>query len=129
MTGKIHIYIAGPLESAKRKDFNFPIFDFVASKLRAKNHEVFSPADFTRELIGGPEEIDKLSDEDRRNLRGRLLARELTWICLQADVVYMLPGWEQSPGATAERYTALAMKKPVHEIPAEYLPEVDNVEE
>ena len=42
------------------------------------------------------------------NLR-EALGADLAWICAEADAVAMLPGWETSRGATAERATAIAL--------------------
>ena len=79
------IYIAGPMSGIK--DYNRPAFHAAAAKLRAKGHEVVSPA----ELITD--------------------ANYTTWsaamrVCIAAmmtcDRVMTLPGWSQSKGARIE---------------------------
>jgi hypothetical protein len=37
------------------------------------------------------------------------LGADMEWICRDADAIYLLPGWSNSKGATAERATALAL--------------------
>jgi hypothetical protein len=41
----------------------------------------------------------------------QILAYELTWLCIQADAVAFLPGWEKSLGSRAEHATAVALGK------------------
>ena len=116
ITGR-RVYIAGPMESVGG-NMNEPLFDFVAKKLRASGCEVMNPAELTRELIGPISKLMAMSKEERKATRRGLLAKELVWIVNNATTVVMLPGWERSPGATAERATALALNIPVHELPA-----------
>ena len=117
MTNKIFVYIAGPMESVGG-NMNFPLFELVAQKLRATGRcEVFSPADHAREEIGTLEFIMKLDKKDLKNWRKRLLANELSWICRNADVMLMLPGWQQSAGAKAERAVAEALEITIRELP------------
>jgi len=115
-------YLAGGMESTGRADLNFPTFDFVAKKLRAAGYDIFSPVDLSRDLYGPAEPLAALPPEERSEMRKKLLGRELKWICDQAELVFMLPGWENSPGAQAERMTALAVKVEVRDVPTEYLP-------
>lgn len=97
-------------------NFNFPLFDHVAAALREGGHDVFNPADLARKTLGPLETIQKL---DKKELveQGRIALKiELAWICEHADVVLLLPGWQRSPGATAERALALAIGVDVHEL-------------
>jgi hypothetical protein len=114
-------YIAGAMESTGRRDLNFPLFDHVAAKARADGYDAFSPVDLSRDLYGPAEPLAALPHEERKEMRKRLLARELSWICVQAEIVYLLPGWQDSPGAQAERMTALAVGVDVEEVPVEWL--------
>jgi nucleoside 2-deoxyribosyltransferase len=106
------IYLAGPMRG--KPNFNFPAFDYAAAKLREQGHEVFSPADHDREQNGPEIEINPTGDEaicEKQfgfSIRDALGA-DLTWICREADAVALLPGWEHSTGATAERATAIAL--------------------
>lgn len=112
----IKVYIAGPMNSVGG-NFNFPLFDHVAKRLREKDCEVYSPADHARKAIGPLEMIMKFDKKEMAKKRREMLKDELVWICENADYVLMLPGWERSTGATAERAVALALEIPVHQVP------------
>ena len=118
MINGLNIYVAGAMESVGG-NMNEPLFDFVTKQLREKGCFVMNPAELTRELIGPISKLLAMSKDERKKTRKGLLAKELKWIIDNADRMVMLPGWEKSPGATAERATALAMGIPVHELPAE----------
>jgi hypothetical protein len=80
--------------------------------------------------LGSFDEIKKLSKTELKTARRMLLADELQWLCKEAEIVFLLPGWERSPGATAERAVALALGLDVREtpevlIPADWEPELD----
>ncbi len=107
------IYLAGPMRGIL--EFNFPLFHKVAARLRADGYEVFSPAerdnekhdaDISRGNTTGDEHQARA--EHGFSLR-EALAADLAWICEHADAVVLLPGWETSKGATAERATAAAL--------------------
>lgn len=107
------IYLAGPMRGIP--EFNFPAFFAAAAELRIAGHDVFNPAERDNEHHGtdiskgnanGDEE--KAAKEHGFNLR-EALGADLAFICKHADAIAMLPGWERSKGATAERATALAL--------------------
>ena len=107
------IYLAGPMRGIP--EFNFPAFHKAAQHLRELGHFVFSPAERDNERHGtdiskgnatGDESI--AAKEHGFNLR-EALGADLAWICAEADIIAMLPGWETSKGATAERATAIAL--------------------
>lgn len=107
------IYLAGPMRGIP--EFNFPEFYRYAAMLRAEGHEVFSPAERDNEHHGvdiskGNEAgcEDTAAKEHGFNLR-EALGRDLAYICAEADGIAMMPGWENSKGATAERATAVAL--------------------
>ncbi len=118
MIDGLNVYVAGPMESVGG-NMNEPLFDYVTKQLRAGGCTVMNPAELTRELIGPISKLLAMSKAERKETRKGLLAKELKWIIDNADRVVLLPGWEKSPGATAERATALAMGIPVHELPDE----------
>jgi hypothetical protein len=89
------LYLAGPMRGYK--DYNFPAFDYAAKLLRAEGYFVFSPAD-----------NDRAKGRKDPPIRDCLLD-DTHWICKHADVVALLPGWEKSTGAQAERSLALAL--------------------
>jgi Domain of unknown function (DUF4406) len=83
------IYLAGPMTGYVES--NAPVFKEAAQQLRKEGHEVFSPAEY-------------LAPDRRQGF-----AIDLTWICMFADAVYLLPGWEKSTGAQCEKATAVAL--------------------
>ena len=66
------IYLSGPMTGYP--DYNYPAFNLAAAALRAYGHRVYNPA----------------------------FAAFSAFICLEADTIVALPGWEKSRGATAE---------------------------
>jgi hypothetical protein len=102
----IKVYLAGAMESAGG-NFNFPLFDFCAEKLRATGKcEVYNPADLARKEIGSLDVIRKLDKKDLKVRLKPLQREELLWIIDYADIVLLLPGWEHSEGAKLERAVA-----------------------
>lgn len=108
MTERLRVYIAGPMESAGG-NWNIPLFDYVALRLRDAGCEVFNPADHIREAHGSLDKVKGFDKLTRKKARQAGLKDEINWIIDNAQVVFLLPGWERSPGATAERAVALAM--------------------
>lgn len=109
------IYLAGPMQGIK--NFNFPRFNAVASALRANGHIVFNPAEKDIERHGGTNiadgntfgDIAQAKSQHGFNLR-QALAEDTQFICLEADCIVLLPGWEKSNGAQAEHRLAVALK-------------------
>lgn len=107
------IYLAGPMSGIS--EFNYPAFHAAAAKLRADGHEVFSPAEHDIEVHGvdiskgNDNGCDKQAARDHGFDRRKALKADLEFICLHADAIAMLPGWEKSRGAKAERATAIAL--------------------
>lgn len=107
------IYVAGPMRGIP--EFNFPAFNDAARVLREHGHTVFNPAEKDNERhgkdisAGNTEGCEKKAAEEHGfNLRVAL-GDDLAWICAHADAVALLPGWENSKGAQAEKATALAL--------------------
>ena len=87
-------------------EHNFPAFARYAAELRRRGHEVFSPAEKGLEALAGADpEIMANSLQFRRDV----FALDTEWICSQADVVAMMPGWKRSLGAVAEEALAHAV--------------------
>lgn len=111
------IYLAGPMRGVPL--FNFPAFDAAAAALRKLGHTVFNPAERDNEHHGTDIskgnatgcEIQATKDHGF-NLR-EALHSDLAFICLEAEAIALLPGWENSKGVAAERATALALGLPV----------------
>lgn len=109
----MNIYLAGPMRGIPQ--FNFPAFYAYAKQLRAEGHTVFSPAEKDNERHGtdiskdnptGSEEV--ATESHGFNLR-EALGIDLAYICKTADAIAMMPGWEKSKGANAEKATAEAL--------------------
>jgi hypothetical protein len=114
-SGKTKVYLAGPMRGIP--EFNFPLFLAVGEYLeREWNFEVFNPAqhDIDRGFdFSGYDGTEDLSDTGF-DLR-QSLGDDLEFVAREADLVVVLPGWEQSKGARAEVSTALALSIPVVE--------------
>ena len=91
------IHISGPMSGVE--NFNVPLFNRVAGILLDMGHVTFNPATDV-----------PFSDTYRLQI-----ARNLAWICEEAEGMVLLPGAHSSPGSKAERYAAEACKLPVWE--------------
>jgi hypothetical protein len=107
------VYVAGPMRGIP--EFNFPAFHEASAMLRQIGCVVFNPAERDNEHHGtdiskgnatGCEE--QATKEHGFNLR-EALGADLAWICAEADAIALLPGWQNSKGAKAERATAEAL--------------------
>lgn len=97
-------YIAGPMSGYE--DHNAPAFHAAQEHLEAmgvKRENIFNPIISEESLmvqqglIEGPEAY-------------RICMRaDLDWICDHATHIFMLEGWERSPGAKAEHALALCL--------------------
>ena len=84
-------YISGPMSGID--ELNKPAFEAATRRLNLKLHNAISPLDLP--TVGEP--------------YGTILARDVAYICTHADALYMLSGWEYSPGARAEHAVAMAL--------------------
>ena len=106
------LYLAGPMRGYPH--FNFPAFFEAARSLRDKDYIVFNPAERDVKVHGDGIANNPTGDEAQAtkdhgfNLRDAL-EDDTTWICRHADGIALLPGWEKSKGATAERALGLAL--------------------
>lgn len=111
----MRVYIAGPMRH--RAYYNFPEFDRARDRLRKQGHVVVSPADLDR--VEGFDALTLPPDTDWSVVPATLsletVVRRDVNALLDCEAVYMLAGWQESVGATAERALALWMKKPVFE--------------
>lgn len=110
----MRIYLAGKMRGVP--EFNFPAFNAAAAKLRADGHEVFNPAERDVERHGGVdiskgnvEGCEKKAAEQHGFDLRVALAEDMEFICRHAEAIVLLPGWEDSKGAVAERATAIAL--------------------
>jgi hypothetical protein len=97
------LYLAGPMRGYP--DNNFPAFHYAAKMLRGEGHQVFSPAEKGAEvlLLKDPSLQYKIA------FRREVFFLDTEYICKYADAVALLPGWEKSAGARAERALAEAI--------------------
>lgn len=113
----MNIYVAGPMTGIPH--FNFPLFNKVTAHLREQGHSVFNPAERDNERHGKDISIDNptgdpaQAEKDHGFSLREALAADTAYICLEADTIAMLPGWEKSSGARAEHALALALKHDV----------------
>lgn len=95
----MRVYLSGPMTGLP--DLNYPAFTAAATALREAGHEVYNPAEWETKYNGG--EFNLIL----------AFADYCHHICREAEAVVVLPGWEDSPGATAETSLARAIGKPV----------------
>ena len=95
------LYLAGPMTGYD--NLNHEKFDTEAYKLRRQGWVVFSPAEHDRE------NYSKQLIKDQKVPLREVLNVDLSFICMKADAIAMLPGWERSYGARAEHATAVAL--------------------
>ncbi len=88
-----NIYLSGPMTGLP--DYNYPKFHSVTGILRDAGHRVYNPAEFPHD---GPPETFPIR---------KAFASYCNFICLEADAMVLLSGWEQSKGANAERWLAV----------------------
>lgn len=97
----MQIYLSGPMTGLP--ELNYPAFCNAAKHLRGIDtvHEVYNPAEWETHNNNGVFDL-KLAFQDYCH-----------YIIWKATHVLVLPGWENSPGATAETALAKAIGKPV----------------
>jgi hypothetical protein len=109
-------YLAGPMTGYPQ--FNFPMFDRVASELRLRGLAIVSPAEMDSEAVraaalassdGKLQPGDKIADETW----GEILARDVRVVADEIEAVIVLPDWHRSRGARLEVFVALLCSKPV----------------
>lgn len=108
----MNIYLAGPMRSLP--GLNYAAFDYAAGKLRAEGHDVFSPADHDRSCGLTGDEVEAVK------MHRKLFQADTDWICRYATAIALLPGWEQSVGATAERALGVALGLTIITLGKEY---------
>ena len=85
------IYIAGPMTGVV--DYNFPAFHAAAKQLRAQGYTVFNPAEINADAV------------DIVRPWSWYMRKDLTEL-VKCEAIYLLPGWENSKGATWEKHVA-----------------------
>lgn len=102
------IYVSGPMTGLK--SFNFPAFDRCAAYYRKHGWKVFSPAENDRRVHPGVESDLGFATGDWGRCTYDCEPRDLfRWdmnALADSDAIVMLPGWERSKGAQAEKTIA-----------------------
>lgn len=105
------IYIAGPMSGYP--EFNFPAFFQAEHTLKRQGWTVFNPANKEAE-----KELDQeafaTGDHVKATAAGFNFRECYLWDVskvIEADAIYMLKGWESSPGAVGEHSVAVAMRR------------------
>lgn len=104
------IYVAGPMTGYPK--FNFPAFFAAQKKLEELGWTVFNPADKDSEASLDAEAV-KTGDDKLAIKKGFDFREAFGWDAdkvINGDAIYMLKGWEASPGARAEHAIASVMK-------------------
>jgi hypothetical protein len=112
------IYIAGPMRGIKF--YNFPAFDEAEIALLRLGSIPVSPANLDRDAgfnpFSLPDDTDWSKTPEDFSFEA-CMKRDIDAL-MQCDGIYMLKGWEQSKGATAEHSIAVwAQKKIYYEKP------------
>ncbi len=91
------IYLAGPMTGLE--DFNYPAFHRAAERLRAEGYDVISPA-----------------EHDVKDLSWSEWTQRCLCLLMICSEVRVLPGWEQSRGASLEVHVARELGMKVGEV-------------
>jgi nucleoside 2-deoxyribosyltransferase len=95
------IYLSGPMSGIK--EFNFPEFHRIAAELRAKGHEVVSPAE---NVIPEYPTGYVAKDEAERIKVWQTFMRADIKSMMDCDSIAVMKGWHKSQGARVEVYLA-----------------------
>lgn len=102
-------YLAGPMRGYE--NFNFPAFLMAARVLSARGFEILSPAE--KDLESGFDPSRSIESQ------GFDLGASFRWdfdAVIRTNGIILLPGWEMSTGAKAERLVAHLCKREVYQI-------------
>jgi hypothetical protein len=109
----MRLYLAGKMRG--EPNFGFPLFHAAADRLREQGHEVFNPAEKVNERLNVDVSADNPTGDESiaasnhgYSLRDALF-EDVEYICKHAEGIAMLPNWQSSKGAIAERALAIAL--------------------
>ena len=112
---QMHVYLAGPMSG--KEQFNYPAFREAASVLRDWGYEVTNPVEID-DVAGVRGVISQSFGLIEKSGWAECLGRDVARIADSAvDGVVVLPGWQQSKGASLEVHVAQALGKFVVEYP------------
>lgn len=98
------VYISGPMRGIPQH--NFPAFDEARDRFKGWGWDVWSPADADRHNGCDEQTPDRFGPADIRVFAKRDMEALLSFRAEDCDAIAMLPGWENSKGAKAERALA-----------------------
>lgn len=105
------IYIAGPMSGIEA--YNFPAFNAAQERLEVEGWQVFNPAKKDEEIEVHKSPSFKTGDAEALMKEGFNFRNVYTWDTnrvIESDAIYMLKGWEHSPGAVGEWGLAVVMQ-------------------
>lgn len=115
-------YLAGPMTGIPQ--FNFPAFFDAAEKLRARGHEIISPAEIddptTKAAALASPDGKMGSGSPGGQTWGDFLSRDVKIVADQVQGVIVLPGWSKSRGARLEVFVASLCKHQLWAYDPEY---------
>jgi hypothetical protein len=107
-------YIAGPMRG--RDDFNRAAFLAAAERLTREGWQAITPFDLN--APDGSDEVAQLTN-DGPSLQRLFAQRDLDCVLSlrpeNGDMIYLLPGWQESRGASAEAAVAKWVGVPIQE--------------
>lgn len=103
----MNVYLSGGMRGRPAEIIEL-LFKTGAAKLRRKGHDVFSPLE--QDALEGLTAEHATSESVDDRLTRKLFKQDCIWICDNADAIALLPGWESSSGARAERALAEALR-------------------
>lgn len=107
-------YLSGPMRGYP--NFNFPLFDDVATRLRQDGVIVYNPSENDQATYPDIDKWPGFAAGDTTQCPKFNLHLALRWDfarILESNAIIMLPSWRQSVGAKAERYVAESTGKNV----------------
>lgn len=113
------LYLAGPMTGIPQ--FNFPVFDAAATKLRDRGHIIITPSELdnpeTRAAALASPDGAPGSGTTNDETWGDFLARDVKLLADEPDLdgIAVLPNWTKSRGARLEVFVALLCKKRIWE--------------
>lgn len=105
------IYIAGPMSGYP--EFNFPKFFEIAERYKALGWKVFNPANKDEEAGVVTDASYAKGDALQLISSGWDFREAYSWDAnrvIEADAIFMIKGWEHSPGARGEWSLAVTMQ-------------------